>query len=635
MKTAPLLLLAGTLSLACLPALPAAQVYLVRNSVKSGGATVGQGSSLASGSSLSTGTQSKTQLSLGNGSLARAGSKTDLILQNDSTLSLRQGVMLASSGKRTFGRDAVSVETPEIKASVKGTMLVAYQPDVFIKITCIEGGVSVKLRALMGEFVKLKAGQMIIINPAGKQLPELVEVDLQELCATSTLLGSDFPQLGVSPGLERAASRQAKGIADGEVLRTALQLGGAGLEVTLQTGLGVESRRGVDAPLENPPPGSGPNPNRGGGAAGPGPAEVAVPPVPEYIIDGSTVFPQGTSLQTPGFPLVSGVTRGGDFPAVVYNFGNLDPVASPELLFRGATVVPADGESYPIEFHADGNLNVGDGSPTSILWSGALYFAASGDLTLASTRIAPLESGSPLFQSTGLLFDAGGRIAVTASDISHQGGVGFSAPHISLATTMVKSGSGGQTTSAGRGRIELTSAGTSAANGSITITDSSNLQALAFSSSILINTNGAPISIRDSRMAASTIDLSTNNSSMDGLIGIQNSILSGDIIRARAYNTGDRDAILIRGSTFDASQLIQFYAEGTSKLRFQGDNRLNLGTNGVANLAGRIVEVDNGGNVTISGNANIYREVDNYNKAGFGNINISGNQSHQPFSARP
>ncbi len=644
MKTATVSIITGAMLLA-IPSLEAAQVDIVRNNVKSGPGNLRQGASLAPGSTLTTGSKSKTQVTIGaHGSLARAGSKTDLVLQNDSSLTLRQGIMLASSGKRTLGRESVVVDTPEVKSSVKGTMLIAYQPDVFVKITCIEGSVTVKLKALLGEFVRLRAGQMVIIDPASKTLPQEVEVDLRELSATSGLLGADFPALNAAPGLERAVARQDKGIGQGEMLRTPLVLEGAGLTVTLQTDAGVDPRRAVDPgpDPESPPPPPLRNPDRnGGGHGGEGGGEVIIPPNPpvisEYIIDGTTVFSPTTNptLQTPGFPLVTADPFSFSAGFNYWTFPDADPVRTPELLFRGRTDIPAGMFDNGNEFSSEGNLQVGDGNPTSVFYNDSLGLLAAIDLDVTGTTIG-LGSASPAFSPTGLYVEAGRVLSVRNSVLQHPNSVELFAPTVMVSGSSLEAGSmvtgvPGQSST----QISIESNGSSAATGSITITDSSILQALAQGSALYVGTNGSPITIANSALQANVIDLDTLNQAADGLIEIRNSTLSGDVIRARAFNTGDRDAILIRDSAFNANQLIQFYAEGASRLRFQGTNNLVLGANGVANLAGRTVQVDSGGNVNISGNGNVFRDVDNYNKDGFGNINISRSASHQPYRARP
>ena len=626
--------LAGVLSMVFISASTAAQIDVIQNSVKSGGGALKRGSSLADGSALSTGSKAKTQVSMGNsGSIARAGSKTDLVLQNDSSLTLRKGVMLASSGKRGTGRETVSVETPETQTSVKGTMLVAYQPGVFLKITCIEGTVTIKLKALLGEFVKLNAGQMVIINPASRDLPQEVEVDLRELNNTSALLGSDFPELGASPGMERAASRQEKGISQGDVQRTDLVLKGAGLEVSLQTNSGIDSQREVAAPEVTPDANSPGQPTgRSGGGA-------AVPPQrSEYIIDGTTQFsPPALQpiLETPGFRKVT-ATRTTDIPPVtLWNFPDEDASRSPDLLFRGETSIPAGIDGRPNEFYTDGIMCIGNGLPASVYWNGPLSFVAGHDLRLLSATILPSDFQSLDTSATGLDLDAGRLLSVVGSDVTHQTDVVLAAPVIGITGSSIKTGSSTETT-----KRAISVSSPAGSTGSITISDSSALQVLSRISSISVNSNGAPISISDSTLQAREINIDSIGSSIStstgSLVQIRNSTLSGDIIRASAFNTGDRDALLISNNTFNAAQLIQFYAEGASKLRFQGGNRLNLSSEGgVANLIGKTVQVDNGGNVIVNGHANVYRDVDNYNKPGFGNITVSGTQSHQAFSARP
>lgn len=606
------------LALAGPPLAGAAQVDFAKNSVR-GGATpaAAPGTPLASGDALATGRDSRTQISLGSkGSVMRAGSKTEAVLLNDTALSLRQGIMMASSGRGTFGREGITVDTPETKTTVKGTMLVAYQPQTYIKITCIEGQVTVRLKALMGEFVSLREGQMLIINPAEKRLPDSVEIDLQELVRTSVLLGADFPALASTPRFDRATERQARVVRRGEVIPTPLILSGAGLSVSLQADSAVSRQREpVVAAAPPPAPAPRPSPPRapssGGGGAG-------VVEGPEYIIDGTTVFGgDGTpALRTPGYALKEG-TRGSQEDATIWMFPDGDARRSPELLIRGETRLPSTSQ-YGDLYVAVGELRVGDSATTSVLNVGELGLSASGLLHIDSARIATAADSS-----SSLNLVSGTAVRVARSTIDQTSGIQATAPEISVQQSSLASSS-----------LPITLASSPGGAG-ITITDSSQLRSLASSIGIALLTHGAPIAVRDSQLSASHILIDTVDPAANSLIDLRNATLNGDLIRARGFNTADRDALVISGSTINAADMIKFYAEGSSRLRFQGNVDLNLSQGGNAILAGRIVQVDEGGAVRVRGDAQVYRDIDNYNKNGYGTITATGKQADLPYGRRP
>jgi hypothetical protein len=159
----------------------------------------------------------------------------------------------------------------------------------------------------------------------------------------------------------------------------------------------------------------------------------------------------------------------------------------------------------------------------------------------------------------------------------------------------------------------------------ITIRNSSELAVLA--GNLNLFAKRANVTLENSKLSAGRglkVDadaflkgLSDGNGDADkGIVNIRNAQLLADSIRVRAFSGGG-DSLIIDGSTFKASQLIQLYAEGASTLRFR--NRVTLQT-ALAILAGKTVTVDSGGLVKISGKAKVYTENPDFNKLGFGSI---------------
>jgi hypothetical protein len=108
-----------------------------------------------------------------------------------------------------------------------------------------------------------------------------------------------------------------------------------------------------------------------------------------------------------------------------------------------------------------------------------------------------------------------------------------------------------------------------------------------------------------------------------------NNTMAADVIKATSFGPG---GLTITGGRCDAPTMLQFYAENGQNLTFRGavDVRSND-----ARFAGRTVQVDNGGAVNVTGNARVFRDVDNYNKAGFGSINATGSRADLPYDSRP
>jgi hypothetical protein len=115
-----------------------------------------------------------------------------------------------------------------------------------------------------------------------------------------------------------------------------------------------------------------------------------------------------------------------------------------------------------------------------------------------------------------------------------------------------------------------------------------------------------------------------------GVVTLQNAQLSAASLRVRGFADGS-DALVVDGSTLNATQLIKLYAEGASTLRFR--NTVTLDTP-LAVLAGRTVEVDSGGSVNISGKGRVYTDHANYNKSGYGTIQAQGGLLKGSYHAR-
>jgi hypothetical protein len=145
------------------------------------------------GTTLKTGENSKAQLAIGGGVL-RVGSKTETYLSSSGDqLDLKQGVMMVSSGRSGLRRDAVNIETPVAQIKAKATMLINYQPTKYIKISCIEGTVTVALKSLLKDTVTIREGQVLVINCHEDHSPKLFDIDLRRLLGSSSLVGGRFP----------------------------------------------------------------------------------------------------------------------------------------------------------------------------------------------------------------------------------------------------------------------------------------------------------------------------------------------------------------------------------------------------------------------------------------------------------
>ncbi len=142
---------------------------------------------------ITTGEESRVELSNSQG-IFRVGSNSKVGLRRtqERTLDLQKGVMMVNTTRKGLGRQSVTVETNEIRATANATMIISYQPRRYIKIVCTEGKVKVSLKNVAKETVTIRKGQMLVINCLENVLPGAVNVDMSQLMRTSPLFAQNL-----------------------------------------------------------------------------------------------------------------------------------------------------------------------------------------------------------------------------------------------------------------------------------------------------------------------------------------------------------------------------------------------------------------------------------------------------------
>src|SRR5437868_8337676 len=149
---------------------------------------------VADGSSVQTGMDSRTELTFTDQTLARLSANT-IFSFNEGTrdLDLASGAVLLRVPK---GAGRAKISTAAVTAAITGTtVIVEYHPHGYLKFISLEGTARLYLRHRWGESVLVRPGQMLIMNPDAKSLPESVDIDLERLLKTARLI-IDFPPLG-------------------------------------------------------------------------------------------------------------------------------------------------------------------------------------------------------------------------------------------------------------------------------------------------------------------------------------------------------------------------------------------------------------------------------------------------------
>jgi hypothetical protein len=185
------------------------------------------------GTSLRTGPEARAELTFTDQTLARLGDDTLFgFSPQTKTFDLTSGAILIQVPKNS-GRAQLKVAS--ITAAIKGTtLLLEYQPDAYIKFIFLDGTgrLCLKKRGRVNDCVLLHAGQMLIVSPHAKGLPDAVDVDLERLLKTCRLL-TEFPQLPRQGSLAKAADEQHGRKSRGGFIDTNLVIFGRGTLVSL------------------------------------------------------------------------------------------------------------------------------------------------------------------------------------------------------------------------------------------------------------------------------------------------------------------------------------------------------------------------------------------------------------------
>ncbi|MEQ1748289.1 MAG: FecR domain-containing protein [Prosthecobacter sp.] len=547
-----------------------------------GGSSARTSQSLPAGSAFTTKKSSQSQLRLDKG-FVRLGSNSQVQLGKNDQVQLKEGVMMVGSDGAKK-RESVKVTAPGYSFNVQGTALIAYYPGSYIKITVLEGSIRVALQSMLGEFETLKAGQMLVINPSEKRLPDPVEVDLNRLVTTSQLTAGALGPPPTDPFIQSSISEQNSESNSGLITRTPFALRGASPEVTVfQLVNDLDDPNATVAEKDYSPSDAN---------------EFTTLANKEFTRSGSKTHTLNVQMRS-----------GGD---------NFDILPSLSGLI---TVVKEVFGSAPnkLVFKADDTLLVMPGTNISTPKNTALEFNARA----LDMKSATLRAGDGTASSEGLTLIATGRDTSRTYDLGVEGST------LEAGTLHVQGARGG-----GIQRIGIDSSIVTAPRGitiglntvpsTITIRNSSQLLALA--GSIQLDSGGRAISVDNSILRANSqtgkivLDAQENGDALT----LRNATLNADVIKARGHSASG-DAVIVDGGSFLARTVLKFYATGASILRFRGnvviDSPLSI-------FSARTVQVDLGSSVTSTGVVNVFVNPgqDNFNKAGFGSLTTRTNE---------
>src|SRR3979490_706870 len=160
---------------------------------------------------LETGTKSRSELLFQDNTLTRIGAETFFSFKTGTRdMTLEKGSMLLQVPK---GLGGATIHTAAVTAAITGTtIMMEYSPGQYLKVLVLEGSLRLSRNGSFGDSLVLHPGKMVIMRPDAKKIPEPIDVDLENVVKTSTLVNfpDDKTALPSMPLIQAAISEQAK-----------------------------------------------------------------------------------------------------------------------------------------------------------------------------------------------------------------------------------------------------------------------------------------------------------------------------------------------------------------------------------------------------------------------------------------
>ena len=181
---------------------------------------------------LQTGEKSRSELLFQDNTLTRIGAETFFSFKTGTRdMTLEKGSMLLQVPK---GLGGAKIHTAAVTAAITGTtIMMEYIPKQYIKVLVLEGSLRLTRHGRFGDSLVLRPGKMVIMRPDAKRIPDPIDVDLEHIVKTSTLV--NFPDSDPLPStslIQDAIDHQHDQLAKNDLAPTNLVIG-SGTKVTL------------------------------------------------------------------------------------------------------------------------------------------------------------------------------------------------------------------------------------------------------------------------------------------------------------------------------------------------------------------------------------------------------------------
>src|SRR6267378_4195650 len=174
---------------------------------------------------LQTGARSRSELLFQDNTLTRIGAETFFSFKTGTRdMTLEKGSMLLQVPK---GLGGAKIHTAAVTAAITGTtIMMEYIPGSYIKVLVLEGSLRLSRNGTFGDSLLLRPGKMVIMRPDAKKIPDPIDVDLEQIVKTSTLVNfPDEAPLPSMPLMQAAIDEQKKQLAKNDLVPTNLVIG--------------------------------------------------------------------------------------------------------------------------------------------------------------------------------------------------------------------------------------------------------------------------------------------------------------------------------------------------------------------------------------------------------------------------
>ena len=174
---------------------------------------------------LRTGARSRSELLFQDNTLTRIGAETFFSFKTGTRdMTLEKGSMLLQVPK---GLGGAKIHTAAVTAAITGTtIMMEYIPGSYIKVLVLEGSLRLSRNGTFGDSLLLRPGKMVIMRPDAKKIPDPIDVDLEQIVKTSSLVNfPDEAPLPSMPLMQAAIDEQKKQLAKSDLVPTNLVIG--------------------------------------------------------------------------------------------------------------------------------------------------------------------------------------------------------------------------------------------------------------------------------------------------------------------------------------------------------------------------------------------------------------------------